>query len=65
MTNDELLARIDDSTDGLKHEDIFLLLINNTNALRKIAELCYEALSDIETGGLAETILEIIKKELG
>jgi hypothetical protein len=63
MTHDDLIAYIDDSTNGLKHEDIFPLLINNTNALRKIAELCYEALSDIETGGLAETILEIMKAE--
>jgi len=39
MTHDELIAYIDDSTDGLKHEDIFPLLIANTQALRAVVEL--------------------------
>ena len=39
MTHDELLAKIDDSTNGLKHEDIFSLLIANTKALRTVVEL--------------------------
>jgi hypothetical protein len=39
MTHDELIAYIDDSTDGLKHEDIFPLLLANTQALRAVVEL--------------------------
>jgi hypothetical protein len=39
MTHDELLAKIYDSTNGLKYEDIFILLIENTNALRAVVEL--------------------------
>jgi hypothetical protein len=39
MTHDELLAKIYDSTNGLKHKDIFILLIENTNALRAAVEL--------------------------
>jgi hypothetical protein len=39
MTHDELLAKINDSTDGLKHDDIFPLLIANTQALRAVVEL--------------------------
>jgi hypothetical protein len=39
MTHDELLAKINDSTDGLKHDDIFPLLIANTQALRAVLEL--------------------------
>jgi hypothetical protein len=39
VTHDELIAYIDDSTDGLKHEDIFPLLLANTKALRAVVEL--------------------------
>jgi len=39
MTHDELLAKIYDSTNGLKYEDIFILLSENTNALRAVVEL--------------------------
>ena len=39
MTHDELIAYIDDSTDGLKHKDIFPLLLANTQALRAAVEL--------------------------
>jgi hypothetical protein len=39
MTHNELLAYIDDSTDGLKHDDIFPLLLANTHALRAVVEL--------------------------
>jgi hypothetical protein len=39
MTHDELIAYIDDSTNGLKHEDIFSLLLANTKALRAVVEL--------------------------
>ena len=39
MTHDELLAKIYDSTNGLKYEDIFILLIENTNALSAVVEL--------------------------
>jgi len=39
MTHDELLSYIDDSTNGLKYDDIFPLLIANTQALRAVVEL--------------------------
>ena len=39
MTHDELIAYIDDSTDGLKHEHLFEKLLANTNALRAVVEL--------------------------
>jgi hypothetical protein len=38
MTHDELLALIDDSTNGLKHEDLFEKLLTNTKALRAVVE---------------------------
>ena len=38
MTHDELLAYIDDSTNGLKHEHLFEKLIANTKALRAVVE---------------------------
>ena len=40
MTHDELIAYIDDSTDGLKHEHLFEKLLANTNALRAVVKLC-------------------------
>lgn len=39
MTHDELIAYIDDSTDGLKHEHLFEKLLANTKALRTVVEL--------------------------
>ncbi len=39
MTHDELLAYIDDSTNGLKHEHLFEKLITNTKALLAVVEL--------------------------
>ena len=39
MTHDELLAYIDDSTNGLKHEHLFEKLLANTQALRAVVEL--------------------------
>jgi hypothetical protein len=39
MTNDELMALIDDSTNGLKHEHLFEKLLTNTRALRAVVEL--------------------------
>ena len=39
MTHDELIAYIDDSTDGLKHEHLFEKLLTNTKALRAVVEL--------------------------
>jgi predicted Zn-ribbon and HTH transcriptional regulator len=39
MTHDELLALIDDSTNGLKHDDLFEKLLTNTKALRAVVEL--------------------------
>jgi hypothetical protein len=39
MTHDELIAYIDDSTDGLKHEHLFEKLLANTQALRAVVEL--------------------------
>ena len=39
MTHDELIAYIDGSTDGLKHEHLFEKLLANTKALRAVVEL--------------------------
>ena len=39
MTHDELIAYIDDSTNGLKHEHLFEKLLDNTKALRAVVEL--------------------------
>jgi hypothetical protein len=39
MTHNELLAYIDDSTDGLKHEHLFEKLLANTKAIRAVVEL--------------------------
>jgi hypothetical protein len=38
MTHDELIAYIDDSTNGLKHEHLFEKLLVNTKALRAVVE---------------------------
>jgi hypothetical protein len=39
MTHDELMALIDDSTNGLKHEHLFEKLLTNTRVLRAVVEL--------------------------
>lgn len=39
MTHDELIAYINDSTDGLKHEHLFEKLLANTKALGAVVEL--------------------------
>jgi hypothetical protein len=39
MTHDEFIDYINNSTDGLKHKDIFPLLLANTQALRAVVEL--------------------------
>lgn len=51
MTHDELIAYIDDSTDGLKHEHLFAKLLANTKALRAVVELHkpVQGESDIQT----------------
>lgn len=49
MTHDELIAYIDDSTDGLKHEHLFEKLLANTKALRAVVEL--HKPWDVETEG--------------
>ena len=41
MTHDQLIEYIDDSTNGLKHENLFEKLIANTNALCAVVELHY------------------------
>jgi hypothetical protein len=39
VNHDELIAYVDDSTDGLKHEHLFEKLLANTSALRAVVEL--------------------------
>ena len=39
MTHEELIAYINDSTDGFKHEHLFEKLLANTKALRAVVEL--------------------------
>jgi hypothetical protein len=72
MTHDELIAYIDDSTNGLKHEDIFSLLLANTKALRAVVELhknyrldgiYYECSSCGKSTTYCPTI-QVIEKEL-
>ena len=76
MTHDELLAKIYDSTNGLKYEDIFILLIENTNALRAVVELhkpltsndftyCPECQYGSQAGGYPCKTIRAIEKELG
>ena len=69
MTHDELLAKIDDSTDGLKHEDIFPLLLANTKALGAVVQLLQEFNNDWMLDGYQNSYLllaikEAIEKEL-
>lgn len=69
MTHDELLAKIDDSTDGLKHEHIFPLLIANTKALGAVVQLLQEfnndwMLNSYQNSYLLIAIKEAIEKEL-
>jgi hypothetical protein len=71
MTHDELIAYIDDSTNGLKHEHLFEKLLANTNALRAVVELhkpIIHALPD-ETCWACQDLypcptIQAIKKEL-
>jgi hypothetical protein len=77
MTHDELIAYIDDSTDGLKHEDIFPLLLANTHALRAVVELhkpnefgyCAICVMHTEVGPMAQPYpcrtIQVTEKELG
>jgi hypothetical protein len=74
MTHDELLAYIDDSTNGLKHEHLFEKLLTNTKALRAVVELCrdysgaYPNASEEFENGLTVAfalVIQAIEKELG
>lgn len=74
MTHDELIAYIDDSTDGLKHEHLFEKLLANTKALRAVVEYIHRdrtfspdiPLTDYEQGlrDADRQIIAIIEKEL-
>jgi len=69
MTHDELIAYIDDSTDGLKHEHLFEKLLANTKALRAVVELLQEFNNDWMLDGYQNSYLllaikEAIEKEL-
>ena len=72
MTHDELIAYIDDSTDGLKHEDIFPLLLANTQALRAVVELhkpddegdCIPCRPDLAYRSYPCLTIQAIEKEL-
>ena len=50
MTHDELIAYIDDSTNGLKYKDLFEKLLANTQALRAVVELHKPIQYPIPTG---------------
>ena len=63
MTHDELLAKIDDSTDGLKHEHIFPLLIANTKALGAVVQLLQEFNNDWMLNSYQNSYLLIAIKE--
>lgn len=65
MTHDELIAYIDDSTDGLKHEHLFEKLLANTAALRAVVELVKPSEHD-STDAIywKQEILNTIEKEL-
>ena len=75
MTHDELIAYIDDSTDGLKHEHLFEKLLANTNALRAVVELHFpfdgycQRCTVNNWGELRQTYpcdeIQAIEKELG
>lgn len=70
MTHDELLAYIDDSTDGLKHEHLFEKLLANTKALGAVVQLLKDFNSDWMLDGYQNSYLllaikEAIEKELG
>ena len=66
MENKELLQKIDDFYKDATVNGFIdaTSVLNSFKALFKVAEICYEALSDIDSSGLAETLLEAIKKEL-
>jgi hypothetical protein len=63
MTHDELLAYIDDSTDGLKHEHLFEKLLANTKALRAVVELLQEFNNDWMLDGYQNSYLLLAIKE--
>lgn len=70
MTHDELIAYIDDSTDGLKHEHLFEKLLANTKALGAVVQLLQEFSNDWMLDGYQNSYLllaikEAIEKELG
>lgn len=80
MKHDELIAFIDDSTNGLKHEHLFEKLLANTKALRAVVELhkpdreglCAMNCVVVDDDGYAWTqeaypcpTIEAIEKELG
>ena len=70
MTHDELMALIDDSTNGLKHEHLFEKLLTNTKALRAVVEFHkpYQSITlhcqGCDWSYPCETI-QAIEKELG
>ena len=69
MTHDELIAYIDDSTDGLKHEHLFEKLFANTKALGAVVQLLQEfnndwMLNSYQNSYLLIAIKEAIEKEL-
>ena len=76
MTHDKLIAYIDDSTDGLKHEHLFEKLLANTKALRAVVELhkpekirmityCNACTINDELVGYPCSTIQAIEKELG
>lgn len=69
VTHDELIAYIDDSTDGLKHEHLFEKLLANTKALGAVVQLLQEFSNDWMLDGYQNSYLllaikEAIEKEL-
>ena len=66
MKDKELLQKIDDFYKDATMNGFIdaTSVLNSFKALFNVAEICFEALSDIDSSGLAETVLEAIKKEL-
>ena len=63
MTHEELIAYIDDSTDGLKHEHLFEKLLANTEALRAVVQLLQEFNNDWMLNSYQNSYLLIAIKE--
>lgn len=63
MTHDELIAYIDDSTDGLKHEHLFEKLLANTKALGAVVQLLQEFNNDWMLNSYQNSYLLIAIKE--